>query len=198
MASVTKERSDADRRYSELLKALGEVSEDVRKLAWDLDCVVGERGGEIRDAAIAEALGGVVMEGKIQLPGSTIDDWEITAFVPPHKPLNPSFDDCGCAWGRKVWEDELQREKDHNGPFSYGSMTMGERLHDTMLDLDGPRPLATITELLVHIHDYSTPRKLCIADVFAQHNWRDPVTMHDLALELDRVWEKSLKLERLA
>ena len=116
------------------------------------------------------------------------------------KALNPSFDECACAWGRKVWEDELARESsretDGNPPFSYHSIVSGERLHDTLLALNGPNPLAAMNELLIHIHDEPIPRDLDIADVFAQHNWRDPIVMHDLAKELDRVWESVIEQER--
>ena len=121
---------------------------------------------------------------------------EVRALKYAAASLNPSFDDCGCAWGRKVWEEELDRETDHDGLFSFRNMTSGERLHGILLDLNGSDPLAAITELLIHIQDEPTPRNLSLSDVFAQHNWRDPVVVHDLALELDRIWERVIEKER--
>jgi hypothetical protein len=182
-------------RYSELLEALM-ANDGVKAVAIELDAVVGERLAESRDQAIAESLGGALIDGMINLPGSSIDGWGVRTFVPKPLPFNPPFDECGCAWGQKVWEKELERETNSHTIFSYSSLANGERLHDTLLALNGPNPLAAITELLIHIHDEPIPRDLDIANVFAQHNWRDPVVMHDLALELDRVWESVIEKER--
>jgi predicted DNA-binding transcriptional regulator AlpA len=55
--------------------------------------------------------------------------------ISPATPLNPSFDECGCAWGRKEWERGLEHETDHGGIFSFGNMSNGERLHETLPNL---------------------------------------------------------------
>jgi hypothetical protein len=89
-----------------------------------------------------------LVKGNIILSGGRRGP-DIVVPIRPSVPLNPSFDECGCAWGRFKWERGLDAETDHGDIFSFGSIDSGQRLHETLLDLDGPSPLAAITELLI-------------------------------------------------
>jgi hypothetical protein len=50
-----------------------------------MDDIVGERLGEARDEAIAEAAGGFVVEGRRRLPGASIDGWVASVEIPANR-----------------------------------------------------------------------------------------------------------------
>jgi hypothetical protein len=84
---MTATETERHERYSPLLKELEALSPEAPKLVNELDEVVGERLGDVRDAAIAEATGGFVIDGSIRLPGASIDGWDVSVTVPEiHSP----------------------------------------------------------------------------------------------------------------
>ena len=114
------------------------------------------------------------------------------------RPLNPSFDNCKCGWGRAVWEENLARETDHGQAHSYASIENGQRLHESLLGLEGPDPLGAVVDLLSHLHDSCVPHDRGFDGIVAQHNWRDPVAMVDVALTIDMVWNGFMRSARLS
>jgi hypothetical protein len=196
----------ADERYTETLKAIQALGTKGSGLAMELDEIVGERLGECRTDGVAEGMGGVVIDGNILLPDSSLRGFPVTVSIPAAtSKLNPGFDDCRCSWGRAAWEQELESEARLNesrpkGEWSvrgYSDMQNGEILHSYLLDLDGPQPLEAIENLLTHFHDSCTPHDHGLETLVAQHNWRDPVGMRDLANAVDVIWDDLLKLEYL-
>jgi hypothetical protein len=113
-------------------------------------------------------------------------------FTPtPVRGLNPSFDDCKCRWGRSEWERglEVEARPTVNREPMYYSIENGERLHGLLMDLDGDNPLDAVINLLVHAADEATPFDWEFAEVVAQHNWRDPVTMAEFGRYFGEVFD---------
>ncbi len=184
-------------RYSAIIHAIGSLGSEAQGLADELDSIVGERLGEYRDQGVAEALGGVLINGAIMLPGSPLRGWEVTVNVPAAQPTNPSFDECRCGWGREEWQLGIDSEKSWaetgNAPehlswgIGYGNVDAGRSLHAYLLDLEGDRPLDAINELLSHISNSFIPLDPELKEVFAQHNWVDPIRAQRLAGTLEHL-----------
>jgi hypothetical protein len=182
--------SPADRSYDQTLKEISGLGPEGKELAGALDVTVGQRLAECQDAAVAEGMGGVIVDGTIMLD-SGLQGWGVKVNIPHARALNPSFDDCKCYWGRRSWEVGLEDEaklSTSREPMYY-SIENGERLHGLLMDLDGDNPLDGVSNLLVHAADEPTPFDWEFASVVAQHNWRDPVTMADFGMYFGEIFD---------
>jgi hypothetical protein len=95
--------------------------------------------------------------------------------------LNPEFADCDC-WLAAQHADDPR----------------AERIHDLMLNLEGPKALSAFSEVLVQLHEgelFFDPRSaICggvtFSSILAQHHWRDQAGAYALADILDVIWQQ--------
>lgn len=77
--------------------------------------------------------------------------------------LNPTWEDCGCGWGRRAWTEglEMQERVERPGRFMYGigydSLDHGEMMHDMLLGLDGPHLWPSFVRLMARLQDCIVP-----------------------------------------
>ena len=117
--------------------------------------------------------------------------------------LNPTWEDCPCGWGRAAWEEGLARQERMKeldpscDPYKYGvgyePIEWGEIAHDNLLGLEGPHPWQAFTSLTAWLMDCTVPNDRDLTVIFAQHNWRDPVGITDLAFWLECELDQSRK-----
>ncbi len=151
------EQTPADQIYSDLIDAIGSLGPEAQKLANELDANVGQRLGEYRDSAIASMVDGMVVDGHIELPGA-LDGWGVTVKIPPAPTAAPG--PCTC------WYDK------------------DPETHDRLVGLESLPPVEAAGLVAELILDETLGLFTDPSDwmrFIAQHNWRDPAAMADMA-----------------
>ena len=180
--ALTQEKT-SDSRYHDVLQQfdmLGETT--ISDLLSQLDEAVGERLADTRDKAIAEATGGFVVNGQIELDDASINGWGPVRLKGGQRQLNPSFDECGCMLAETFRGSDREAE--------------GLKVHDLLLSLNGPSPMGSISEIVYEVVEGTAFSHRCgpVLDVedfetfFAQHRWADQVSARALGQMLDRMW----------
>jgi hypothetical protein len=97
------------------------------------------------------------------LPSSEIRTSDRESSLNPRY-LNPEFKDCECSIQIDLGDD-------------------AENFHETLIALNGPRPLNAMAELLELLtgHYPTVTDEINLERYVAQHNWVDPVAVNEIA-----------------
>ena len=195
---------DNEKLWDEYNEAFQRVRDIDPPLAGEFDAAAMNIKNAEVDQARIEALEGAEISGTLAFTGGDGPPDITVRFRPVvvgTSPLNPSFDDCLCGWGRAEFENGVSFEErwvaegtktpdSWNWGVRFYDIDNGARLHEMLLGLDGPRPLEALDELLVHMDDSHIPSQPRIEQIFAQHNWSDPVGAQHLSQTLETVLER--------